>query len=121
MSSKITEFVGIYDADSTIVGELSYWFQARLGRTHCALCDITHGLFTKKRSWQDCQEQLPVPFRTFHRNDAPHDVLDAINGTFPVVVARTSEGLSIAVTPHELEKFNGDPITFVKHLHTFFE
>lgn len=116
MDKKIVEFIGVYDADSTVIGEISYWIQARLGRTHCALCDITHGLFTKKRTWQECQQQLPIPFMTFHRNDAPPEILDAVEGNFPVVVARTLDGLTVVLSPSQLESFNGDPVQFVEHL-----
>ncbi len=119
MSSDIVEFIGIYDADSTLIGEVTYWIQARIGGTHCALCDITHGMFMQKRSWQDCQKQLPVPFRTFHRNDAPSDALDAAGGMYPIVLAKSPQGLSVILTPQELNTFNGDPVQFVERLQTF--
>ena len=48
----------MYDADHTLIGEVSYWVGARLGRRHCALCDITHGLFTPKRDWTECRASL---------------------------------------------------------------
>jgi len=62
---------GVYDADGTLLGEARYWIGARLGQTHCALCDITHGLFTERADWRRCRDQLDVAFRTYHRNDAP--------------------------------------------------
>ena len=52
VTGRIEEFIGVYDADGTIVGEVSYWIGARLGRTHCSLCELTHGLFTAKREWR---------------------------------------------------------------------
>ena len=33
-------------------GELTYWVGARLGRAHCALCAITHGLVRERRDWK---------------------------------------------------------------------
>ena len=36
-----------------LVGEARYWIGARLGRAHCALCDITHGLFTERDDWRN--------------------------------------------------------------------
>lgn len=71
------EFIGVYDADGTLVGEVRYWIRARLGRTHCGLCEITHGLFTERADWRQCRDQLDVEFHTYHRNDAPADVLAA--------------------------------------------
>jgi hypothetical protein len=83
---------GIYDADATIVGEVSYWIGARFGIRHCSLCDITHSLFTQKSEWQQCQKQLAkehgVDFQAYHRNDAPAQVLKAAGGKYPVVISK---------------------------------
>jgi len=118
MSLRLHEFIGVYDADGTIVGEVSYWIGARLGRTHCSLCDLTHGLFTVKRDWRECSIALGVPFTTWHRNDAPHDVLSAAAGAFPVVLARDETGLRVVLNASELEAFNGDTPRFGAHLLT---
>ena len=107
MTSLVQEFIGIYDADSTLKGEVSYWIGARLGRTHCALCDITHGLFTQKSDWKKCRQDLEIPFHTYHRNDAPADALTVAQGVFPVVLERTNTGISILLGPEDLENFNG--------------
>jgi hypothetical protein len=109
MENSIVEFIGIYDADSTVRGEISYWMGARLGRTHCSLCDITHGLFTPKKQWTQCANDLSIPFVTFHRNDAPAEVLEAAQGKFPVVLARTSSSLEIVIAREELNALEGSP------------
>jgi hypothetical protein len=119
MTSNVTEFIGVYDADSTLIGEVSYWIGARLGRTHCSLCELTHGLFTQKSEWKACAKDLSVPFHAFHRNDAPTEVLAAINGSFPAVLVRTNNGLSIVLTKSELEKFEGQTSDFVTWLQNF--
>ena len=112
MTSNITELIGVYDADSTLLGEISYWVGARLGITHCSLCELTHGLFTKKSEWNQCAESLAIPFRLFHRDDAPHDVLAVLTGQFPAVLQRTTEGLEIILTKEELERFDGHTSDF---------
>jgi hypothetical protein len=109
---SLIEFIGIYDADSTLIGEMSYWISARLGKSHCSLCEITHGMFTMKSEWKDCAASLSIPFRTFHRNDAPDDVLQAASGRFPLVLARFESGLQVAFNQVELEHFNGDTQRF---------
>lgn len=119
MSAHVTEFIGVYDADSTVVGEISYWISARLGRAHCSLCELTHGLFTIKSEWKQCERDLSVPFTTFHRNDAPADVLAVVNGQFPVVLARSEDSLSIVLSGSELESFNGRTDQFAEWLHNF--
>ena len=117
--AKSREFIGIYDAESTLVGEISYWVNARLGRTHCSLCELTHGIFTKKSEWKSCERTLLVPFSTFHRNDAPQDALNVAEGTFPIVLARTSHGIEIVFTPQQLAEFKGDTTAFVEALTSF--
>lgn len=109
----VRELIGVYDADATLWGEVSYWVGARLGRRHCDLCDITHGMFTKKSQWQACEARLPVPFATFHRNDQPADVRACIGTHLPAVVARTDGGVIMFATPDELESCNGNPETLL--------
>ena len=89
---RLHRLVGVYDADHTLRGELSYWVGARLGRAHCSLCDITHGTFREKADWQACRAGLPIPFDTFHRDDQPDAVRAAVAGAAPVVVAETDAG-----------------------------
>lgn len=119
MTDPVREFIGVYDADSTLLGEISYWIGARLGRTHCSLCELTHGVFTVKDEWKECERSLAVPFRTYHRNDAPKDVLDVVAGSFPVVLARTDRALNVILTGSQLEAFGGSTDRFAKWLKDF--
>ncbi len=113
---RITELVGVYHASGTLWGELSYWVGARLGRAHCALCDITHGTFRRKSAWVSCADTLPVPFTTYHLDDRPPDVVAASEGSTPCVLARTVTDadsgpgvLRMLVDPTELEGCAGEP------------
>lgn len=117
VATQVEEFIGVYDADGTIVGEVSYWIGARLGRAHCSLCDLTHGVFTTKREWRECASDLGVPFTTWHRDDAPAEVLAAASGSLPVVLARGETGLRVVIDATQLDSFDGDTTTFVAHLH----
>jgi len=119
MPSNITELIGVYDANSTLVGEISYWVGARFGITHCSLCELTHGLFTKKSEWKQCAESFTVPFHLFHRDDAPSDVLLALAGEFPAVLQRTTEGLKGSLTKEELERFDGHTSDFAKWITSY--
>jgi hypothetical protein len=107
--TAITRLVGVYAADGTLRGEVTYWIGARLGRAHCSLCDITHGLFTESKDWQACKVGLPVPFDTYHRNDQPDAVRSATGNTDPVVVAETGDGIVVLVGPDELDRCCGSP------------
>jgi len=116
MAEPVTEFIGVYDADSTILGEISYWVGARLGVRNCSLCDITHGLFTERNDWKQCRETLAAPFATCHRNDAPHDVLAIASGVFPAVFVRRGGQIARVLSPTDLEAFNGSPEALVGRL-----
>ena len=119
MTSNITELIGVYDADSTLLGEISYWVSARFGITHCSLCELTHGLFTKKSEWKQCAQSFSVPFHLFHRDDAPSDVLNALADEFPAVLQRTTEGLKVILTKEELERFDGRTSDFAQWITNF--
>jgi len=106
-TQRIVRLVGVYDADSTLRGELSYWVGARLGRRHCSLCDITHGSVRQRPEWTTCRAGLPVPFDTFHRNDQPDPVRAAADGQAPVVLAETDTGHVILLAPGELDRCEG--------------
>ena len=105
--ARVNRLIGVYDADGTLRGELAYWVGARLGRAHCALCDITHGLFRERSDWKACRGGLPVPFDTFHRDDQPDAVRDAMGDLAPVVVAETVGGIVGLLAPAELDACGG--------------
>ena len=106
---KINRLIGVYDANGTLRGEVAYWIGARLGRRHCSLCDVTHGLFTVKGEWKRCREGLPVPFETFHRDDQPDEVRRATGDQAPTVLAETPDGLVVLLDGPRIELAGGDP------------
>jgi hypothetical protein len=112
MPSPVRELVGVYAADGTVWGELSYWVGARLGRAHCALCDITHGTFREKDEWRSCRADLAVPFQAVHRDEMPADVASAV-GELPAVVGRTDDGVILVLGPAALAACDGDPLALV--------
>jgi phage terminase large subunit-like protein len=103
----VRRLIGVYDADGTLRGEIAYWVGARLGRTHCSLCEITHGAVRVRPEWTECRSSLPVPFDTFHRDDQPPAVRDAAGGRAPVVVAETDDGVVVLLDDEALEACGG--------------
>ena len=106
-TKRVVRLVGVYDADSTLRGELAHWVGARLGRRHCALCEITHGSVRQRPEWKTCQAGLPVPFDTYHRNDQPDTIRTAAGGQAPVVVAETDTGHVLLLASGDLEACDG--------------
>jgi hypothetical protein len=90
--------VGVYDADGTVLGELSYFVGARFGRAHCALCDITYGLVRERPEWKTCRARFPVPFDTYHRNDQPEAVRQCCPPP-PLVAAPADNGYVTLLGP----------------------
>lgn len=99
--------VGVYDADHTVRGEVAYWIGARLGRAHCALCDITHGMLRRRSEWNAYVAGLAVPFETYHRDDQPDEVRATSGDRAPVVVAETSTGCVVLLDADALDACEG--------------
>ena len=106
---QIIRLIGVHDADGTRRGELACWIGARLGRTHCALCEITHGLVREHADWRSCRDELAVPFVVCHRDDQPSAVRAATDGVTPVIVAETSHGIVPLLFPGDLAACDGSP------------
>lgn len=101
-ASLADDIVGVYDADGTLLGEITYWVGARLRVRHCSLCDVTHGLFRRRREWDQESRRIHLPFTTYHRNDAPADVLAACGRALPAVVRRTGGVVTTLLGPDEI-------------------
>ena len=112
------QLIGVYDADATIIGEVSYWIGARLGIRHCSLCDVTHGLISEKASWRACREDLPLPFVTFHRNDMPADVRAAVGSELPAVAIRRDGVVTTLLSSNDIESVKGIPEDLVRLIRT---
>lgn len=110
MPAPVARLIGVYDADGSILGELSYLVQARLGRAHCDLCDITHGRVRERPDWRAARERLDLPFDTFHRDDQPGAVAAAAGGVAPVVVAELTDGAVVPLLARDaLARCEGSP------------
>lgn len=114
----IQRLIGVYNADGTLRGELAYWVGARLGRAHCALCDITHSSIRERPDWRACRDGLPVPFDTYHLDDQPGDVRAMLAGSAPAVVAQTDHGHVVLLEAAELDACRGAPGRLVESLTT---
>jgi hypothetical protein len=106
-STPVERLVGVYHADGTVLGELRYWIGARVGRAHCALCDITHGTFRAKPEWVEGRSRLGVRFDTVHLDEREPDLVRATDGRTPCVVARAGDEWVELLGPDELEACHG--------------
>ena len=105
----LVELICVYDASSSVLGELSYWLKARVSGDHCALCSVTHSARGPREEWVTLQQRLPVPFVSYHRNDRPDDVRAVGRVTLPAIFARTSEGVREVLDRDSIEECAGSP------------
>lgn len=110
----VHRLIGIYHASGTPWGELSYWLKARIGTTHCALCDITHGAVREKTEWQACRRQLTIPFDTVHLNERNEKLAAFTDQRTPCVVADTATGYVMVVDAVELAGCAGSPACLIE-------
>ncbi|MCD9624431.1 hypothetical protein [Rhabdothermincola salaria] len=94
--SRVVRLVGVYHAKGSLTGEVAYWVGARLGRAHCALCDITHGPFRAKPEFARCAAGLPVPFDLVHLDERAPEVVALTDGRTPCVVALVASAGSVS-------------------------
>ena len=105
--TSIRKLTGIYNARGTVAGELAYLLGKLSGRTHCGLCDITHGLRLRERQdWREQRARLPVPFEAVHLDERSVEVGHACP-VAPCVVAHTDDGLVPLLAPTDIDACAG--------------
>lgn len=101
-ASWVERLVGVYDADGGIVGEARYIVGHLLGRTECALCDITHSPVRRKGSWVRLVDELHVPLTAVHRNEIPSELTDVVVPVrLPAVYAVLADGSAVELIGRE--------------------
>jgi len=108
-------FAGIYNADGTVLGEITYVLRKYTGRGHCELCDITHGTVRRKPGWDAACGRAGLDIELLHRDEATPEQLAAA-GELPAVVENRDGQWVRVMGPAELGACNGDPDTFVARL-----
>lgn len=115
MPTTVTALTGVYDADGSLRGEISYAVGKVLGRRHCALCDITHGTVRPKASWLECHDSVDVPFEVVHLDERTPEIAAVSTGSTPCVLAHTDDGaLVVLLGPSELEACGKDPVQLMR-------
>jgi hypothetical protein len=110
---EVQGFVGVYNADGGLRGEVTYVIGHLLRRTECALCDITHSPIRRKRSWDRAVAGLDRPFSLLHRDEVTPSIAAALGDRLPgVLVLRTGAEPAVLLGPDELRGANGDVESF---------
>jgi hypothetical protein len=116
-SRTVVALTGVYHANGSLRGELAYALGKVARRTHCALCDVTHGTVREKPGWRAARATLPVPFEAVHLDERTPEVAAASAGWTPCVVAHTADGaVHRLLGPDALESAQGSPDALVAAL-----
>jgi len=111
MTTTPVRYLGIYDADGGLAGELRYVIGHLFGAAECALCDITHSPVRRKPAWDRMVAMLGVPFDLRHRNELTETEQTATSTMgLPVVTAELADGRFLRVLDAvALAACEGDP------------
>jgi hypothetical protein len=112
----VDELIGVYNADSGVIGELRYAARKLTGRGHCALCDITHRGTRQRPEWFRACAELSAPITLLHLNDRPEPVRAASDGAVPCLIARVGTELILVLGPADLEGCGADVDEFERRL-----
>ncbi len=105
---KVDELVFIYDADSGKIGAFLDSARKVLMVGGCALCTITHGVFGEKHEWKECQEELGVPVKYYHRDEITPPLEEIVTGQLPCIVAHVGGRYVMLLEADVLERCRGD-------------
>lgn len=111
-------YLGVYDADGGLAGELRYVVGHLLGTAECALCDITHSPVRRKRAWDAMVAELDAPFDLLHRNELTEvETLALTPMGLPIVAAELADGRWVELLGRDaLDACDGDVDTFARVL-----
>ena len=107
MKSENRAVYAIYNAESSLVGELAYMAGKVIGNRACALCDITHGWHPLGKSEWRKRNKCELPVYWLH-SDEQSDALKAFTeGRLPLVVAEVSGKYEALLTKEQLSACGG--------------
>ncbi|MBN7557983.1 hypothetical protein [Mycobacteroides abscessus] len=116
MANQIVGFVGVYNGNGGVRGELAWALGKLRGAASCALCDITHrGIRTNPR-WQDLACTLGAPIDLVHRNKRSAEIARLTGDRTPAIVAQSTEGNRVVMGPEDFSGVAGDAQEFIRIL-----
>ncbi len=102
----------IYDACSTLSGELTYIAKKLLGRSNCGLCDISHGWNpVGKAAWRDGRGMVSE-VEWLHIDQQPATLSLYTQGRLPCVILAKYEDFSMLLNAGDLRRCQGDIAVF---------
>jgi hypothetical protein len=120
--NRLVEVLVIYNADSTLAGEVRYFLQKVLFQNYCAACVITHGTRCEKPEWTALKSGqhdwgADVRLRNVHRDEIEMQARKVAGAQLPCVLGKLEDGAYLLLlTRHELELCKGEVDLFRSQL-----
>ncbi|KZZ45294.1 hypothetical protein A3759_09990 [Thalassolituus sp. HI0120] len=115
------EFVGVYNAEGSLLGEIRYLIGKLTGTRTCALCDISHILAAEKESFTAFKENFPVPFFNRHLDELDAAQLELAQNRAPCILALDDDGWQVVATRQHLEQCGKSVKKFTALMQTLLE
>lgn len=104
---QVDRLIFIYDANSGKIGAFLDSARKVLMIGGCALCAITHGILGEKTEWKECQEELGVPIKYYHKDEIPEHLQQTVAGHLPCILAQVGRKYIMLLEPEVLERCRG--------------
>ena len=111
----------IYNAEGSIKGELKYLYEKYFKDINCSMCDITHGVFTHKKKWENNCSASHLNIECLHLDELTKDIKNLVINEAPCVVAQVNSTNKIVINNKELANMGGDVDSFFSHLYKVVE
>ena len=111
MSKK---FIAIYNANGGILGEIRYFLGKIFKDKHCELCDITHILAWKKKSWKEFEKLLGCDLQVLHLNDQSSTMKKITDNKTPCILVKKEKSYGILITYQDLASWGSSVSKFIK-------
>tara|TARA_Y100000814_G_scaffold278968_1_gene241186 strand:+ start:4533 stop:4901 length:369 start_codon:yes stop_codon:yes gene_type:complete len=111
MSKK---FIAIYNANGGILGEIRYFLGKIFKDKHCELCDITHILAWKKKSWKEFEKLLGCDLQVLHLNDQSSTMKKITDNKTPCILVKKENSYEILITYQDLASCGSSVSKFIK-------
>ena len=108
MKSENLTVYAIYNAESSLVGELAYLAGKVIGNRSCALCDITHGWHPLGKSEWRKRDERELPVYWLHSDEQSYALKTVTEGRLPLVVADVAGKYDALLTKEQLAACDGD-------------
>ena len=102
------EIICIYNANSTWMGELNYFYKKVFEKQSCSLCDLSHSLIGIKKEWKEMELESDHQYSLLHINQVPLDVPRKLIKELPCVLKQDGECFELLIESEELDKCNGN-------------